>query len=68
MDWLLANFQLGACDWRAAARLLEAVLRQAGPRDWVVLAGLARAEAELGDGPRALRYARAAAALQPASA
>ncbi|MET0249030.1 MAG: tetratricopeptide repeat protein [Sphingobium sp.] len=64
---LAAAAAMQAKDWRTAVRYMEAVRRQLGPNDPLLLAGLARASMELGQGRKALAYAAYAYRLMPAN-
>lgn len=62
---LAGAMALEAGDWRTARRLLEAVRAQTGANDALLMAGLARASMELGDGGRARIFAAHAYQLLP---
>lgn len=65
---LLANGQLASGEFNAAVDTLEGLRADLGSHDAVLLAQLAYAYTGAGDPAAALRYARAAYALQPMSA
>ena len=54
-------------DWRSALRLLQAVRAQVGDNDALLMADLARAMLETGDGVKARAYAAHAYRLMPAN-
>lgn len=58
---------LAAGEWRDARRMLEAVRAQSGGNDAILMADLARAALESGDGKVARAYAAYAYRLMPAS-
>lgn len=62
---LLANLQLAARDWEAAADTLEGVRAAVGNRDALLLAQLGHAYTGAGDPATGLVYARAGYALAP---
>ncbi len=62
---LAGAMALEAGDWRTARRLLEAVRAQAGDNDALLMAGLARAAMEVGDGGQARILAAHAYRLLP---
>lgn len=64
---LAAAAAMEAKDWRTALRYLEAVRRQIGANDALLMAGLARASMELGQGAKAVTYAANAYRLMPAN-
>ena len=65
---MLGRLQLAAGDWAAAIETLEGVRGQVGHGEAGLLADLALAYARDDDGAVAVRYARAAYALQPMNA
>ena len=62
---LAAGFAIDAQDWRAAARLLQAVRAQVGDNDALLMAQLARVSLENGDRAAARAYARHGYRLMP---
>jgi tetratricopeptide (TPR) repeat protein len=62
---LAGSYYLEVGDWRDARRLLEAVRAQGGDNDALLMAGLARASMELGEGNRARVFAAHAYQLLP---
>ncbi len=56
-----------AKDWRGATRYLEAVRRELGPHDALLMADLARASMEMGQARKAVTYAAHAYRLMPAN-
>jgi len=65
---LLGHWQVASGDWNAGIETLEGVRRRVGNRDGGVLIDLALAYAGADDGAIAVRYGRAAYALQPMNA
>ena len=65
---LLSHLQLQAGEWSPAIETLEGVRARLGNRDMALLVNLALAYVGGGEAEVALRYARAAYALQPMSA
>lgn len=64
---LAATAAMQARDWRAAKRYLEAVRRELGANDALLMADLARVSMELGQGGKAATYAAHAYRLMPAN-
>lgn len=65
---IAVNVQSRARDWQGAVETLDWLRASVGPRDAVLLAALARAEAEGGDAARGVSFGRAAYALAPMNA
>lgn len=65
---LAANLQTGSRDWNGALRTLDGLRLAVGARDAMLLAALARAEAEGGDAKRGVRFGRSAYGLAPMNA